>query len=76
MPFRLSAEQNRTNRVDLVRLVRLSSVIELTEITEPIEQQSNDWVRLSSIDFWLGFVRLTTPGILHKSSQTNDERTK
>ena len=51
----------------------LSSVIELTEKFEfdyvrlPKANQSNntptDWVRLSSIDYWFGFVRLTTPGI-------------
>ena len=63
----LSAEQNRTNR-----LVRLSSVIKLTEkfqfdyVRLPNQSKNNptDWVRLSSIDFWFGFIRLATPGIV------------
>lgn len=70
IPFCFSTEQNRTNRVDWVRL---GSVIELNRthkkvpvrlcsIAEPIELQSNDWVRLSSIGFWFDFVRLATPG--------------
>ena len=49
------------------RLVRLSSVIELTEkfqfdyVRLPNQSNNNptDWVRLSSIDFWFDFVRLT-----------------
>ena len=68
--FCFSIEQSRTNRVDCVRL---GSVIELNRthnkvpvrlclIAEPIELQSNDWVRLGSIGFWFGFVRLATPG--------------
>ena len=76
--FCLSTEQNRINRVDWVRLVWLSSVIELTisinrahrkgpvglcSIIELIEQQS-DW--LGSIDFWFSFVRLATPGCIHR----------
>ena len=55
---------------------RLSSVIELNRthkkvpvrlcsIAEPIELQSNDWVRLGSIGFGFGFVRLATPGKEH-----------
>ena len=46
---------NRTHRKVPVRLC---------SITEPIEQQSD---RLGSIDFWLVFVRLTTPGVFHKN---------
>ena len=54
------------------RFVRLSSVIELTEkfqfdyVRLPNQSNNNptDWVRLSSIDFWFGFVRLSTAGIL------------
>jgi len=71
IPFCFSTEQNRTNRV---YLVRLGSVIELNRtrkkvpvrlcsIAEPIELQSNDWVRLGSIGFWFGFVRLATRGL-------------
>ena len=76
IPFCFSTEQNRTNRVDWVRL---GSVIELNRthkkvpvrlcsIAEPIELQSNDWVRLGSIGFWFGFVRLTTPACLGEES--------
>ena len=36
--------------------------VRLCPIAEPIELQSNDWVRLGSIGFWFGFVRLATPG--------------
>ena len=73
IPFCFSGEQNQTNRVDWVQL---GSVIELTKkvpvrlcsIAEPIELQSKDWVRLGSIGFWFGFVRLTTPGIMQLPS--------
>ena len=61
-------KSDRTNRGDWVPLVRLSSVIELTEkflfdyARLPNQSNNNvtDWVRLSSTDFWFGFVRLTT----------------
>ena len=80
IPFCFSTEQNRTNRVDWVRL---GSVIELNRthkkvpvrlcsIAEPIELQSNDWVRLGSIGFWFGFVRLTTPGVKHGKNCTDE----
>ena len=57
-----------SNKIDWVRLVRLSSVIELIKKSQfdyvRLPNQSNvnptDRVRLSSIDFWFGFVRLTT----------------
>ena len=32
--------------------------------------QPGDWVRLSSIDFWFGFVRLATPGDLALNFQS------
>ena len=30
-----------------------------------------DWARLSSIDFWLGFVRLTMPNLYKEASEKN-----
>ena len=50
--------RNRTHRKVPVRLC---------SITEPIEQQSD---RLGSIDFWFGFIQLTTPGA--EPSECND----
>ena len=49
---------NRTHRKVPVRIC---------SITEPVEQQSD---RLGSIDFWLGFVRLTTPDFCKEASAT------
>ena len=59
-------------------MVRLSSLIELTEKFQfayvRLPNQSNndptDWVRLSSIDFWFGFVRLASPGDLALNFQS------
>ena len=50
----LPSSINRTHRKVPVRLCSITE-------GEPIEQQS---YRLGSIDYWFGFVRLTTPGIL------------
>ena len=59
-------------------MVRLSSLIELTEKFQfayvRLPNQSNndptDWVRLSSIDFWFGFVRLASPDDLALNFQS------
>ena len=70
--FCLSTKQNRTWPGRLSSVIELTSSINQTHrkvpvrlcsITEgePIEQQS---YRLGSIEYWFGFVRLTTPGIL------------
>ena len=40
--------------------------VRLCLITEPVEQESD---RLGSIDFWFGFVRLTTSGLYKDASQ-------
>ena len=53
-------ELNRTHKKVPVRLC---------SIAEPIELQSNDWVRLGSIGFWFGFVRLATPGLSELSER-------
>ena len=55
------------NRTPIVRMTSIwfgnrtlrKVPVRLCSITEKIEQQSD---RLSSIDFWFGFVRLATPG--------------
>ena len=69
MLFSFSAEQNRTDRVDLVRLrseIELNRThgkvpVRLCSITEPNRTSIE---RLSSIDFWFGFVQMTTPGVI------------
>ena len=58
MPFVFLPNGNRTHRKFPVRIC---------SITEPVEQQSD---RLGSIDFWLGFVRLTTPDFCKEASAT------
>ena len=58
-------------------MVRLSSVIELTEkfqvdyvrLPNQWNNYPTDWVRLSSIDFWFGFVRLTRPGAVSQKPE-------
>ena len=44
----------------LIRRTQRKVPVRLCSITEPIKQQSD---RLGWIDFWLGSVRLTTPGL-------------
>ena len=50
------------------RLIELTEKVQFDNVRLPNQSNNNptDWVRLSSIDFWFGFVRLATPGCVHR----------
>ena len=50
------------------RLIELTEKVQFDNVPLPNQSNSNptDWVRLSSMDFWFGFVRLFTPGCIHR----------
>ena len=50
------------------RLIELTEKVQFDNVRLPNQSNNNptDWVRLSSIDFWFGFVRLATPGCIHR----------
>ena len=65
--FCLSVKQNRLSSIGSIEFgnrTHQKIPVRLCSIAEPIELKSTDWVRLSSIDIWFGFIRLTTPGVL------------
>ena len=58
-----------SNKIELIASIEFGNrthrkvPVWLGSITEPMDQQSD---QLGSTDFWFGFVRLTTPGILQQ----------
>ena len=60
-----SSQSRRLSSIGFVNRTHRKAPFRLCSIAEPIELQSNDWIRLGSIGFWFGFVRLTTPGTKH-----------
>lgn len=64
--FSLSAKQNQSS-IEFGNRTHRKVRVRLRSITEPVEQQSD---RFGSIDFWLDFVRLTTPDFYKEASET------
>ena len=64
--FCLSAKQNRSS-IEFGNRTHRKVTVRLCSITEPVEQQSD---RLGSLDFWLGFVRSTTPDFYKEAPET------